>query len=127
MTTAEMNGWRKGKRKCRKRVNELCESNQNKRTDCYSRAFRHKQIGLYKTRLPAVDQPALMIEGGWGNFSFYDSNAWIATNVGTQKVSTEHITEKNNSQICTDPKHRFLDCLNEAPISHQNFGKHMLF
>lgn len=108
MTTAEMNGSSKGKRKCR--VNELCDSNRNNRTDSYSRALRHKQIGLYRTRLPAVDQPALMIEGGWDNFSFYGSNAWITTNVGTQKVSTEHITEKDNSQICTDPKHRFLDC-----------------
>lgn len=48
------------------------------------------------TRLPAVYQPALMVKGGWSNFSFYHSDAWCTANVGTQKVATEHITEGDN-------------------------------
>lgn len=34
-----------------------------------------------------------MVEGGWGNLSFYHSYAWVTTNVATQKVAAEHITE----------------------------------
>lgn len=54
--------------------------------------MRHEE-GLSKRFLclPAVHQPALMVEGGWGNFSFYHSYAWAAANVCTQKVTTEHI------------------------------------
>lgn len=55
--------------------------------------------------LPAVYKPALMVEWGWGNISFHHSDTWVAANVGTQKVTTKHITEKDNrnkTQNCTD-------------------------
>lgn len=37
-----------------------------------------------------------MVKGSWGNISFYHSDAWVAANVGAQKVTTEHVTEKDN-------------------------------
>lgn len=44
-----------------------------------------------------------MVEEGGGNFSFHNSDAWVAASVGTQKVTTEHITAKDKQKhICTD-------------------------
>lgn len=43
-----------------------------------------------------------MVEGGRGNITFHYSDAWAAANVGTQKITAEHIAEKDEREICTD-------------------------
>lgn len=45
-----------------------------------------------------------MAEGGWGNFSFYHSYAWVTANVATQKVAAEHITEKHRDTFLQTPR-----------------------
>lgn len=39
-----------------------------------------------------------MVEGGWGDFSFHNADAWVAANVGTEKVTAEHIAEKHHRE-----------------------------
>ncbi len=74
---------------------------------------------------PAVYQPALMVEGGWGDFSFHYSNAWAAADVGTQKVTAEHVTEKREErEIYTDASPLQLDF---SGLSHLSYVKtHLL-
>lgn len=45
-----------------------------------------------------------MVEGGWGNFSFYHSYAWVTANVATQKVAAEHITAKHRDTFVQMPR-----------------------
>lgn len=52
---------------------------------------------MLESHLPAFYQPALMVEGGGGNISLHYSNAWTASNVSTQKVTTEHIAAKKQA------------------------------
>lgn len=48
--------------------------------------------------LPAVYLSIFMVEKGSGYFSFYQANTWAAAGVGTQKVTTEHITVKEQAE-----------------------------
>lgn len=67
-------------------------------------SFFHRELSA---SLPAVHQPALVVEGGGGNFSFYHSYAWVTANVATQKVAAEHVTEKHRDTFVQTPRKDF--------------------
>lgn len=63
------------------------------------------QVTDLTTSLPAVHQSALMVEGGWRDFSFYHPDARVTANVATQKVAAEHITEKYRGTFVDAKEH----------------------
>lgn len=62
---------------------------------------------IQETHGPAFYHPALMVEGGRGHVSFHYSDAWGATDVGTQKVTAEHVTGRGTH---TDETHIQVQC-----------------
>lgn len=61
-----------------------------------------------------------MVEGGWGNFSFHHSYAWVTANVATQKVAAEHITEKHRDTFLQTPR-------KDLPVLAVLEKKHLIF
>lgn len=68
-----------------------------------------------------------MVEGGWGNFSFYHSYAWVTANVATQKVAAEHITENHRDTFVQMPrKHVMVTFLDRWKIWFSFHGTYKL-
>lgn len=44
--------------------------------------------------LPAVNHPALMVEGSWDDLSLKLANTWSSREIGAEQKSTEHITKR---------------------------------